>query len=63
MADVRDVLAHPLRGPLADVVLELVDLVVEAVDHREEPLGDLVDQEVEAHAGRSVVAVRGRGSR
>ena len=36
--------------PGADVVLELVDVVVEAVDHGEEPLGDLVDQQVEAHA-------------
>ena len=43
MPDLRDVLAHLLRGPLADVVLELVDLVVEAVDHGEEALGDLVD--------------------
>ena len=49
-----------LRRPPTDVVLELVDLVVEPVDHGEEALGDLVDQEIEAHARRCVVPVRGR---
>ena len=39
----RDALADVGRRPVAHVVLELVDVVVEAVDHVEEPLGDLVD--------------------
>ena len=63
MADVRDVLAHPLRGPFADVVLELVDLVVEAVDHGEELLGDLVEEEIQVQTGRIVVSKRGLADR
>ena len=41
-----------------DEVLELVDLVVEAVDHVEEALGDLVDQVVDEHAHLFVLAAR-----
>ncbi len=63
MADVRDLLAHLLRRPRADVVLELVDLVVEAVDHREELLGDLVEEVVQVETGRRVVAERGLADR
>ena len=37
------------RRPVLDVVLELVDLVVEAVDQVEVPLGDLVDEVVRVH--------------
>ena len=62
MPDPGDVLPHVLRRPLADVVLELVDLVVEPVDDAEEALGDLVDQQIEAHA-RSDVVVAGRRDR
>ena len=47
-----------LRVPRADVVLEVVDLVVEAVDNGQEPFGDLVDQEIEAHSRRRIVTMR-----
>ncbi len=40
-----------LAGPgVRDDVLELVHLLIEAVDHVEEALGDLVDQVVDEHA-------------
>ena len=38
-----------LGGPVLDVVLELVDLVVQLVDQGEVTLGDLVDQAVGEH--------------
>jgi hypothetical protein len=50
VTDRRDALPHVLRRPGADGVLQRVDVVVEAVDHNEEALGDLVDQLVQTHA-------------
>jgi hypothetical protein len=44
------------RGPVGHMVFELVDAVVETVDHRQEPLGDLVDDHVETQARRGAVA-------
>ncbi len=45
------------RGGL-DGVLELVDLLVQVVDQVEVPLGDVVDEPVEHHAGVVVGAAR-----
>lgn len=47
-----------VRGPVVDAVLELLDLVVEVVEHREEALGDVVGDHVQDVQRGRVVAER-----
>jgi hypothetical protein len=51
VAELREPFSDARRGPVLDVILQLVDLLVQGVDQVEEPLGDLVHEVVGDQSG------------
>src|SRR5215213_740487 len=60
MAQGRKSLSDPFRSPVAHVLVQVIDLVAQVVDKRQEALGDLVHEVEGVHArGRFPFTVTG----